>query len=78
MYDQKPWLKFYGDVPASIDYPRVTMYKALMQAMERNPEAIAYDFMDLRSTYTKFARDIDQCAAALASLEAARRGEPWP
>jgi len=24
-------LKFYGDVPHSIDYPRVTMYEALLK-----------------------------------------------
>lgn len=68
LYDQKPWLKFYGDVPASIDYPRVTLYEALMQSVERNPETVAYDFMDFQSTYKQFARDIDQCASALASL----------
>jgi long-chain acyl-CoA synthetase len=68
MYDKKPWLKFYGDIPASLNYPRVTMYEALMQSVERNPETIAYDFMDYQSTYRQFARDIDQCAAALASL----------
>ena len=68
MYDKKPWLKFYGDAPHSMDYPRVTMYEALMQSVERNPETIAYDFMDNQSTYRKFAQDIDQCAAALASL----------
>ncbi|MFO7569331.1 MAG: AMP-binding protein [Smithellaceae bacterium] len=68
MYDQKPWLKFYGDIPASLDYPRVTMVEALMQSVRRNPREIAYDFMDHPSTYEKFARDIDQCAAALSSL----------
>ncbi len=68
MYDRKPWLKFYGEVPASIDYPRVTMVEALMQSVSRNPDAVAYDFLDIQSTYRQFARDIDQCAAALASL----------
>jgi long-chain acyl-CoA synthetase len=68
MYDKKPWLKFYGDAPVSIDYPRVTMYEALMQSVERNPETVAYDFMDIQSTYRQFARDIDQCAAALANI----------
>jgi long-chain acyl-CoA synthetase len=68
MYDKKPWLKFYGDAPHSMDYPRVTMYEALMQSVARNPETIAYEFLDNQSTYRQFARDIDQCAAALASL----------
>lgn len=68
MYERKPWLKFYGDIPASLDYPRVTMVDALMQSVSRNPDTIAYDFMDYRSTYRQFARDIEQCAAALAAL----------
>ncbi|MEE9911356.1 MAG: AMP-binding protein [Deltaproteobacteria bacterium] len=68
MYDQKPWLKYYGAVPASIDYPRVTMVEALMQSVLRNPDTIAYDYMDMPSTYRQFAGAIDQCAAALSSL----------
>jgi len=65
---EKPWLKYYGDVPASLDYPRVTMYEALMKSVARYPEAIAYDFMGYTSTYRRFAAEIDQCAAALAAL----------
>ena len=29
MPDDRPWLRFYGRVPRSIDYPRVTLYEAL-------------------------------------------------
>ena len=68
MQEKKPWLKFYKNVPATINYPRVTMYEALMQTVERYPDRIAYDFCDYKSTYRQFARDIDTCANALASL----------
>jgi long-chain acyl-CoA synthetase len=68
MYEQKPWLKFYGNVPETIDYPRVTMYEALKQTARDNPESVAYDFMGYTSTYSKFMSEIDQCADALASL----------
>jgi len=68
MSNQKPWLKFYKDVPETIDYPRVTMYEALMQTVEKYPDRIAYDFFDYTSTYRQFANDIDLCANALASL----------
>ncbi len=68
MYDRKPWLKYYGDIPASINYPRVTMVEALMQAADRNSDVVAYDYMDFQSTYRQFVYDIDQCAAALSSL----------
>jgi len=68
MYEKKPWLKFYGNVPESIDYPRVTMYEAFMQTVEQYPDRIAYDFFDYTSTYRQFARDIDLFANALAAL----------
>jgi long-chain acyl-CoA synthetase len=68
MYERKPWLKFYGDVPESIAYPRSTLYEALMQTVEKYPGRTAYEFFDLSSTYPQFARDIDRCADALAAL----------
>ena len=68
MYEKKPWLKFYGDVPEHIDYPRVTMYEALMQTVARCPDVIAYDFFGTTSTYRQFGEEIDRCADALASL----------
>ncbi len=68
MYEKKPWLKFYGDVPASLIYPRMTMYEALMQSVGRNPDTIAYDYLDYQSSYATFAADIDRCARALAAL----------
>ncbi|HET6459716.1 MAG TPA: AMP-binding protein [Syntrophales bacterium] len=68
MYEKKPWLKFYGDIPESINYPRVTMYEAVMKTVERCPEATAYDFLGYASTYRQFSQDIDRCADALASL----------
>ncbi|MDQ5987755.1 MAG: Long-chain-fatty-acid--CoA ligase [Syntrophus sp. SKADARSKE-3] len=68
MYEQKPWLKFYNGSPETIDYPRVTMYEALMQTVEQFPDRIAYDFFDYTSTYRQFGQDIDICANALAAL----------
>ncbi len=68
MYEKKPWLKFYGAVPEHIDYPRVTMYEALMQTVGRCPDDIAYDFFGTTSTYRQFGEEIDRCADALASL----------
>jgi long-chain acyl-CoA synthetase len=68
MREKKPWLKFYGDIPESIDYPRVTMYEAVMKTVARCPEAVAYDFLGYTSTYRQFGKEIDRCADALASL----------
>jgi long-chain acyl-CoA synthetase len=68
MYEKKPWLKFYGHVPETLDYPRVTMYEAVMKTVRKVPSVIAYDFLGYTSTYEQFGREIDQCANALASL----------
>ncbi len=68
LYEQKPWTKFYGEVSATIEYPRVTMYEALMKTAREYPDRIAYDFMDYTSTYANFVKEIDTCAGALASL----------
>jgi long-chain acyl-CoA synthetase len=68
MHEKKPWLKFYGEIPESIDYPRVTMYEAVMRTVARCPDAVAYDFLGYTSTYRQFGKEIDRCADALASL----------
>ncbi|MBN2498469.1 MAG: AMP-binding protein [Deltaproteobacteria bacterium] len=68
MYESKPWLKYYGEVPESIDYPRVSLYRALMRTVRKNPEAEAWDFFGTTATYRQFAAEIDQCSRALASL----------
>lgn len=68
METNKPWLKYYGDVPHRIDYPEVTMYEALMGTVERCPEAVAYDFFGQTTTYRQFAAEVDSCADALAAL----------
>lgn len=68
MSEEKPWLKFYGDIPHTLDYPQVSLYEALMNTISKYPEAVAYDCLGYESTYAQFARDIDQCASALAAL----------
>ncbi len=64
----RPWLRFYGSVPASIDYPRVTLYEAVAATAARVPEAVAYDFLGTRATYRQLKASIDRAAAALAAL----------
>ncbi|MCP4691398.1 MAG: long-chain fatty acid--CoA ligase, partial [Desulfobacterales bacterium] len=57
--NNKPWLKFYGDVPPTIDYPKTTMYGALMRTVENYSDSIAYDFLGFTATYREFAAEID-------------------
>jgi len=69
MYEKKPWLKFYDKhVPEYIDYPRTTMYKAVLKTSEKYPNSIAYDFMGYESSYKQMIEEIDQCAKALYNL----------
>ena len=69
MYEKKPWLNFYDKhVPEHIDYPKSTMYNALVKTSNIYPDAIAYDFMGNESTYEQLIEQIDQCAKALKSL----------
>jgi len=68
MFEKKPWQKFYGEVPESINYPRVTMYEALMQTVEKHPDRSAYEYFDYTSTYRQFGEEIDTCANALSSI----------
>ncbi|MCP4130700.1 MAG: AMP-binding protein, partial [bacterium] len=64
---KKPWLKYYEDIPHSIDYPRVTIYESLVRTRDKYPDSLAYDFFGYTSTYKKFIEEIDCFAHALAA-----------
>jgi len=68
MTNDRPWLRFYGNVPCSIDYPDITLYEAIASTAARVPDAIAWDFLDATSSYRNFLAEIDQLANALAAL----------
>ncbi len=68
MPEYAPWLRYYGNVPESIDYPQVTMYEAVAMTAAKYPSDMAYDFMGYTSTYRQFLADIDRFANALADL----------
>lgn len=74
MSESRPWLRFYGSVPASIDYPRVTLYEALAATARRVPGSVAWDFLGTKATYGEFLASVDRCAAALAA-EGLRAGD---
>ncbi len=68
MYENKPWLKFYGQVPHTLDYPRISMYEAVRLSAEERLDELAYDFLGYTSTYRRFLTEIDHCADALAVI----------
>jgi long-chain acyl-CoA synthetase len=74
MYEERPWLRYYGKVPTTLAYPEVTLYEALAATARRVPGAVAWDFFGTRSTYAQLLAEIDRCAAALAT-EGLREGD---
>ncbi len=68
MIHDQPWLRFYGTLPRSIDYPNITLYEAIAATARRVPEAIAWDFFDTTASYRDFLSEIDRLANALAAL----------
>lgn len=68
MTETRPWLRFYGKLPHSLDYPEITLYEAVAATAARVPEDLAWDFLDTTSTYGAFLAAIGRCANALAAL----------
>ena len=62
----RPWLRHYGGVPESLDYPEGSLYEALARAAQRAPAAVALDFFGTRIRYAELVRLVDRCAAGLA------------
>ena len=63
-----PWINNLGDVPATLDYFRGSMYEAVEKIAQKYPEYIAYDFMGRSTTYKKFVEQINLCARALTAI----------
>ncbi len=65
---QAPWLKYYGDTPAHLDYPRLTLYQIVRESARKFPNDVAYEFMNKQTTYGQFMQRIDRVAKALVAL----------
>ena len=65
---QAPWLKFYGEMPAHLDYPRRTIYQMVRQTAREHPGLVAYEFMNKETSYAQFMHRIDRTARALIAL----------
>src|SRR5512136_169059 len=71
---EKPWLKHYDKgVPATIDYPDITLHRRLEETAGRFPESTAIIFPGAlgdayRLNYRQLNDDADRMANALASL----------
>ncbi len=63
-----PWLKLYGEVPATLEYPALTMYQMIERMCEAYPDRIAYEFVGRKTKYKKFLQEIARTAKALYAL----------
>ncbi len=68
MSDCRPWLKFYGKIPAQLVYPEITLYEALVLTCQRFPNAVAFDFFDTIMNYRHFLEAVDKFAAQLSAV----------
>ena len=60
-----PWLRFYGDTPATLSYPDKTMYQLVAQTAEKYPNHTAYIFQGKKTSYAQFMHRIDAAARGL-------------
>lgn len=63
-----PWLSFYGNTPASLEYPHKTMYQMVAAAAKKNPKHVAYVFMGKETRYSEFMKRIDAAAKGLYQM----------
>ena len=63
-----PWLAYYGNTPAHIDYPHKTMQQMVMEAAKKYPDNNAYIFMGKETTYAAFAARIEAAAKGLYNM----------
>ena len=69
-----PWVRYYDQTPAHLDYPDASIYEMILRASEKWPDNIAYIFQGKKTTYSAFARRIDAAAKGLYSM-GIRRGD---
>ena len=67
-----PWTKYYGNTPASLDYPRTTMYQQVAAAAKKYPDSTAYVFMGKKTTYAAFMKRIEAAAKGLTAMGIAK------
>ena len=63
-----PWFKFYGDMPHTLEYPKLTVYELVREAARKYPDDIAYEFLGKKATYRQFMQRIDRVAKALLAM----------
>ena len=63
-----PWIKYYGNTPANLNYPHKTMFELLAATAKQYPDNTAYVFMGKKTSYTEFMKRIDAAAKGLYEM----------
>ncbi|MDR0435372.1 MAG: acyl--CoA ligase [Propionibacteriaceae bacterium] len=64
----RPWLKYYGDMPADIEVPQVNLYELFAAAAKAHPDNNAIAFMGTLITYRQLLAEVDHCAEAFTAM----------
>ena len=60
----RPWLKYYGDTPADITIPDLTMYEWLAETAKREGDKTAVIFLGTKLSFRQLLAGVNRCAAA--------------
>ncbi len=63
-----PWIRYYGNTPATLKYPNTTMYQQLAAAAKQYPNNTAYVFMGKQTSYAAFMQRIEAAAKGLTAM----------
>ena len=54
----RPWLKYYGNIPANLEYPDYSMVDMIIDAAQKYPDNIAYTYYGSKVTFKEFVQRI--------------------
>lgn len=65
-----PWLKYFGDMPAHLDYPKGSMYEAVRESAitKKKMNSVAYEFQGKKTNYKQFLNKIEVLGKAYKSI----------
>ena len=67
MYETRPWLAHYGKTPASLDYPKLSLFGMLAADAVRHPGIAALKFMGRTSSKARLLERVVGASRALAA-----------
>ena len=63
--NNRPWTAFYGNVPANLKYPNISIVDLINETSLKYPNNIAYDYFGSKCTYKELMQKIETVARAL-------------